>query len=118
MGRGRPRRGRRDRDPELRSLPGGAHALRTADRGAPDRVHRATDRRRRGLRSLSRPSTGERNRSTHRRPNPPAPLLPDHQDLLGKAAAMTDDVIITPSENGPYIVSGPVHLVAPDGHEI
>ena len=28
------------------------------------------------------------------------------------------DVTITPSEDGPYIVSGPVTLVAPDGHEI
>ena len=28
------------------------------------------------------------------------------------------DVNITPSENGPYIVSGPVTLVAPDGHVI
>ena len=28
------------------------------------------------------------------------------------------DVTITPSEDGPYIVSGPVRLVAPDGHEI
>ena len=28
------------------------------------------------------------------------------------------DVTITPSENGPYIVSGPVTLVAPDGHVI
>jgi hypothetical protein len=28
------------------------------------------------------------------------------------------DVTITPSENGPYLVSGPVHLTAPDGHEI
>ena len=28
------------------------------------------------------------------------------------------DVTITPSENGPYLVSGPVTLVAPDGHEI
>src|SRR3954454_19065950 len=28
------------------------------------------------------------------------------------------DVTITPSENGPYIVSGPVTLVAPDGHQI
>jgi len=28
------------------------------------------------------------------------------------------EVTITPSENGPYIVSGPVTLVAPDGHVI
>ena len=28
------------------------------------------------------------------------------------------DVTITPSENGPYIVSGQVTLVAPDGHVI
>lgn len=28
------------------------------------------------------------------------------------------DVTITPSGGGPYIVSGPVRLVAPDGHEI
>ena len=28
------------------------------------------------------------------------------------------DVTITPSENGPYLVSGPVHLTAPDGREI
>jgi hypothetical protein len=28
------------------------------------------------------------------------------------------DVTITPSENGPYIVAGPVTLVAPDGHVI
>ena len=28
------------------------------------------------------------------------------------------DVTIKPSENGPYIVAGPVTLVAPDGHEI
>ena len=28
------------------------------------------------------------------------------------------DVNITPSENGPYIVSGPVTLAAPDGREI
>ena len=28
------------------------------------------------------------------------------------------DITITPSEDGPYIVSGPVTLVAPDGHEI
>ena len=26
------------------------------------------------------------------------------------------DVIITPTEDGPYLVSGPVRLVAPDGH--
>ena len=29
-----------------------------------------------------------------------------------------DEVTITPSENGPYLVSGPVHLTAPDGREI
>ena len=29
-----------------------------------------------------------------------------------------DDVTITPSENGPYLVSGPVRLTAPDGREI
>jgi len=29
-----------------------------------------------------------------------------------------DEVTITPSENGPYLVSGPVHLKAPDGREI
>ena len=28
------------------------------------------------------------------------------------------DVNITPSENGPYIVSGPVTLTGPDGHVI
>jgi CDGSH-type Zn-finger protein len=28
------------------------------------------------------------------------------------------DVTVTPSEDGPYIVSGDVRLVAPDGHEI
>lgn len=28
------------------------------------------------------------------------------------------DVTITPSEDGPYIVSGPVTLAAPDGHVI
>src|ERR1700727_2615335 len=28
------------------------------------------------------------------------------------------DVTITPSEDGPYIVSGRVTLVAPDGHEL
>ena len=28
------------------------------------------------------------------------------------------DITITPSENGPYIVSGPVTLTAPDGHVI
>ena len=28
------------------------------------------------------------------------------------------DVTITPSENGPYIVSGPVHLQDVDGREI
>lgn len=28
------------------------------------------------------------------------------------------DVTITPSEDGPYIVSGPVTLAAPDGHQI
>jgi CDGSH-type Zn-finger protein len=28
------------------------------------------------------------------------------------------DVTITPSEDGPYIVSGPVTLLAPDGHVI
>jgi CDGSH-type Zn-finger protein len=28
------------------------------------------------------------------------------------------DVTITPSEDGPYIVSGPVTLAAPDGHAI
>ena len=28
------------------------------------------------------------------------------------------EVNITPSENGPYIVSGPVVLIAPDGHVI
>ena len=28
------------------------------------------------------------------------------------------DVTITPSEDGPYIVSGPVALAAPDGHVI
>jgi CDGSH-type Zn-finger protein len=31
---------------------------------------------------------------------------------------MPDDVSIIPSENGPYIVSGTLRLVAPDGHEI
>jgi CDGSH-type Zn-finger protein len=29
-----------------------------------------------------------------------------------------DEVTITPSLNGPYLVSGPVHLTAPDGREI
>jgi CDGSH-type Zn-finger protein len=29
-----------------------------------------------------------------------------------------DEVTISPSLNGPYLVSGPVHLTAPDGHEI
>ena len=29
-----------------------------------------------------------------------------------------DEVTIIPSENGPYLVSGQVKLVAPDGHEI
>jgi hypothetical protein len=29
-----------------------------------------------------------------------------------------DEVTITPSENGPYLVSGPVHLTAPDGRGI
>ncbi len=29
-----------------------------------------------------------------------------------------DEVTITPSDNGPYLVSGPVHLTAPDGREI
>jgi CDGSH-type Zn-finger protein len=28
------------------------------------------------------------------------------------------DVTITPSENGPYLVSGDFHLTAPDGREI
>ena len=28
------------------------------------------------------------------------------------------DVTITPSEDGPYLVSGPVRLTAPDGREI
>jgi CDGSH-type Zn-finger protein len=28
------------------------------------------------------------------------------------------DVTITPSEDGPYLVSGPVQLTAPDGREI
>jgi CDGSH-type Zn-finger protein len=28
------------------------------------------------------------------------------------------DVTITPTEDGPYMVSGDVTLVAPDGHEI
>lgn len=28
------------------------------------------------------------------------------------------DVNITPSENGPYIVSGPMTITAPDGHVI
>jgi CDGSH-type Zn-finger protein len=28
------------------------------------------------------------------------------------------DANITPSENGPYLVSGPVQLTAPDGREI
>ena len=28
------------------------------------------------------------------------------------------DVTITPTEDGPYMVSGPVVLTAPDGHEI
>ncbi len=28
------------------------------------------------------------------------------------------DVTITPTENGPYMVSGPAPAVAPDGHEI
>ena len=28
------------------------------------------------------------------------------------------DVTITPSEDGPYIVSGPVNLTTPDGHVI
>jgi CDGSH-type Zn-finger protein len=28
------------------------------------------------------------------------------------------DVTITPNENGPYIVSGPVRLIAPEGREI
>jgi Iron-binding zinc finger CDGSH type len=28
------------------------------------------------------------------------------------------DVTITPSENGPYLVSGPVHLTDVDGREI
>jgi len=31
---------------------------------------------------------------------------------------MPDVITITPSENGPYIVSGDVHLTAPDGREI
>jgi CDGSH-type Zn-finger protein len=31
---------------------------------------------------------------------------------------MADDVNITPSENGPYLVSGPVHLTDVDGREI
>jgi CDGSH-type Zn-finger protein len=31
---------------------------------------------------------------------------------------MADDVTITPSENGPYIVSGPVRLQDVDGREI
>jgi CDGSH-type Zn-finger protein len=29
-----------------------------------------------------------------------------------------DEVTITPSEKGPYLVSGQVHLTAPDGREI
>ena len=29
-----------------------------------------------------------------------------------------DEVTITPSENGPYLVSGAVHLQAPDRREI
>ena len=29
-----------------------------------------------------------------------------------------DEVTIAPSLNGPYLVSGPVHLTAPDGREI
>jgi CDGSH-type Zn-finger protein len=28
------------------------------------------------------------------------------------------EITITPSEDGPYIVSGPVRLLAPDGREI
>ena len=31
---------------------------------------------------------------------------------------MEEEVTITPSENGPYLVSGPVRLTAPDGREI
>jgi CDGSH-type Zn-finger protein len=31
---------------------------------------------------------------------------------------MADDVTITPSENGPYLVSGPMHLTDIDGREI
>jgi CDGSH-type Zn-finger protein len=31
---------------------------------------------------------------------------------------MADDVNITPSENGPYLVSGPVRLTDVDGREI
>ena len=54
------------------------------DRGAPDRVDRAADRRRRGQRPLGRASAGERDRRAHRHPNPPAPHLQDHQDRLGE----------------------------------
>ena len=62
------------------------------------------------------PALSERDRRPHRHPNPPAPLLQHDQDLLGRHPM--PDVNITPSENGPYIVSGPVVLTAPDGHVI
>ena len=80
----------------------------TGDRGAPDRVDRAADRCRRGQRPNCRAGTRERHRRPHRHPDPPPALVQDHPDLLGKDDAMAD-VTITPSENGPYIVSGPVH---------
>jgi CDGSH-type Zn-finger protein len=40
-----------------------------------------------------------------------------HLDWFGQAV-LCSHVTITPSQDGPYIVSGPARLVAPDGHEI
>ena len=116
MGRGGARRRRRDRHPELRSLPDRANALRPADRGPPDQVDRVANRGRRGCGALSGPGPGERDRRPHRHSHPPAPTLQDHQDRLRKEDM--PDVTITPTEDGPYMVSGPVVLTAPDGRVI
>ena len=74
-----------------------------------------------GVGEVSRPvrraGAGERDRRPDRHPHPPAPPVQDHQDRLERGHAMPD-VTITPSENGPYIVSGPVTLTAPDGRVI
>ena len=61
---------------------------------------------------LGRSSAGERDRGAHRHPNPPAPHQQHNQDRTRRSTPMPD-VNITPSENGPYIVSGPVTLDAP-----